>query len=186
MADISMSPHGSDVNAAAYAEKHRVNTQAFWSKVAIGGKDECWPWIGAQDGQGYGRFHVGKSRNSTMLAHRIAHGLMTSEEPEAVCHRCDNPVCCNPSHLFGGSRSDNNKDMADKGRSSQLRPSSQGERHHMAKLSSATITAIKAQYSNGGVTQYQLAKKYGVSQRTVAKAIHGLHVGFKDVEQTNA
>lgn len=138
------------------------------------GEDGCWIWTGAKDGDGYGRFHVGKSRNSSMLSHRVAYGLATGESPEAVCHRCDNPSCCNPAHLFGGTRGDNNKDMTRKGRhwaSVDKSRSAKGEGHGHAKLTNEKVREIRARYANGGLTQRGLAVEYAVSQRTIAKIV---------------
>lgn len=74
----------------------------------------CWPWTGARSEKGYGRFHALKAR--VYRAHRIAFYLATGEWPPAVCHRCDNPPCCNPAHLRAGTPSDNSLEMWSKGR----------------------------------------------------------------------
>lgn len=162
------------VNAASFAEENKINLGAFKAKVKIRGPGECWEWTGAVDKQGYGRFHVGKSRNSAMLSHRIAYGLATGEAPEAVCHRCDNPKCCNPAHLFGGTRADNNADMARKGRAATEKPKLRGQKHHQAKITDKQAAEIRALYSNGGVTQRQIAATYGVCQRTINKVVRGI------------
>lgn len=80
----------------------------------------CWLWAGYRNACGYGAVRVGRS---VMLAHRVAWELSGRELPEfngftisSICHRCDNPACVNPEHLFLGSFSDNLSDASRKGR----------------------------------------------------------------------
>lgn len=166
--------------SAAQLDNYSVNVERFWQYVdKSGGDDACWPWIGAADPNGYGRFYVGESNGGSRskLTHRIAFWLESGASPVAVCHRCDNPPCCNPRHLFGGTRGDNNRDMAAKGRHwSRTRPECilRGEKHPQAKLTPAIAQEIKAIYAGGGITQRALGASFGVSQRTVAKVILGL------------
>lgn len=86
--------------------------EKFWAKVDRRGPDECWPWLGCLSTMGYGR--AGKKG----YAHRLAWRLMRGPIPAGhyVLHRCDNPPCCNPSHLFLGDAAANARDMAAKGR----------------------------------------------------------------------
>ena len=95
-------------------------SERFWSKVDRGGDDECWEWQAAAaltdpDYQ-YGAFGV--PGRGPILSHRMAWELTHGEITEGlhVCHHCDNPPCCNPRHLFLGTRSDNMQDMLRKGR----------------------------------------------------------------------
>jgi hypothetical protein len=162
---------GLSAKQARFVDRNKINVDRFWTMVDVRSENECWPFLGAKDDKGYGRFHVGRSKNACMLAHRISFGLCTGEEPEAVCHRCDNPPCCNPGHLFGGTRDDNNKDMARKGRNRVPRYAARGEKHHSAKISNDAATIIRSVYADGGTTQRKLAKEYGVSQRTITKIV---------------
>ena len=140
----------------------------FWSKVDRRGPDECWPWLGALDSYSYGNFHLaGKPAPLTHIkAHRFAWILTFgaipsgSETETCVLHRCDNPPCCNPSHLFLGSRADNNLDKKRKGRSTY------GERHPRARLNSELVRLIR-QSSEMNVV---LAIRFGVAPTTISAA----------------
>lgn len=84
----------------------------FWSKVAKGGLDECWPWQGSMHPQGYGSF--GYSSRRTMHAHRAAYILTHGKAPGAglvVDHRCRNRACCNPAHLRAVTQKQNGENL---------------------------------------------------------------------------
>ncbi len=91
------------------------NREDFWRNVAVGAEDVCWPWTGKTKTKGYGKFYI---KGRTYLAHRVSYALANGETPSSqlVCHRCDNPPCCNPSHRFLGTVSDNGMDASRKGR----------------------------------------------------------------------
>ena len=87
----------------------------FWSKVSIREKDECWPWTGKRDRDGYGKI---RNHYKEVRAHRLSYELNIGDIPMGlvVCHSCDNPCCVNPKHLWVGTQQDNNKDKALKNR----------------------------------------------------------------------
>jgi hypothetical protein len=130
----------------------------FWKFVGRGALDECWPWmgsLGARKGtqQAYGRFKIS---GKTFVSSRIAYALSTGSYPEGmmVCHRCDNPTCVNPRHLFVGTAADNVNDMASKGR--------RGDR------SSALLTEEQFyQILHDSRPRTQIAKDFGISRSYV-------------------
>lgn len=97
---------------------HRMHRllHTFWDRVAIGEPDECWIWQAGRSSDGYGVFKVGPGTRAS--SHRVAWALHNQAEPRKahVCHTCDNPLCCNPGHLFLGTARDNMADKVKKGR----------------------------------------------------------------------
>lgn len=85
------------------------------AKIDQRGPDECWPWVTADGTDRYGTFWL---EGEAVGAHRAAWILLVGPIPDGlhVLHRCDAPPCCNPSHLFLGTRSDNMADAFEKGR----------------------------------------------------------------------
>lgn len=86
----------------------------FWSKVEK--TDTCWIWGGNKNQDGYGLFYPLSKK--TAQAHRFSWSLINGPVPDGlyVCHKCDNPSCVNPDHLFVGTQTDNMRDCKNKGR----------------------------------------------------------------------
>jgi hypothetical protein len=84
------------------------------------GEDECWLWQSAVDRDGYGQCHASPQAQKLQVtrAHQMAYVTCVGPIPDGmvVCHHCDTPSCCNPSHLFVGTVADNNADKVKKGR----------------------------------------------------------------------
>jgi hypothetical protein len=93
--------------------------QRLWTKIAKASKNECWPWLAHRNEHGYGTIQSGRK---SLLAHRIVYELVHGPfpMPMKVLHRCDNPACCNPAHLWLGTQADNIADMNTKGRNGNI------------------------------------------------------------------
>ena len=117
----------------------------------------CWEWKGSLNGGGYGQLAVGTDRPE--IATRVAYRAWVGPIPAggAICHRCDNPPCINPAHLFLGTKADNNRDMRTKDRHAH------GETSTAWKLTDVQVVEIRTRYAAGGVTQRALAEEFGVS-----------------------
>src|SRR5229473_5578698 len=114
-------------------------SQRFWAKVKQ--TPDCWYWIAAKAGKGYGELFVSTERNRQrhIIAHRLAWTLMRGPIPKGlwVLHRCDHPDCVRPDHLYLGTHADNMRDMSMRRRQVfQLHPerAPRGERNGRAKL----------------------------------------------------
>jgi len=122
------------------------------------------------------RIPLANGRGRAVLAHRLAWALAHGTVPpegEYICHRCDNPPCCNPAHLFAGTPGDNMRDAARKGRTGQqVSPSRypRGSGHHQAKLTEADVRVLRARVA-GGETIKALAREFGVSDTAVGDAV---------------
>ena len=149
------------------------DAERFWSKVDKSG--ECWEWTAGLRGMcGYGQFWVNKKtenshRYSYALHHPLTIDLLEGHREICVCHRCDNPKCVNPAHLFLGSQGDNMRDRETKGRAN--RTIEKGEKHPSSKLTETQVREIRNKYANGGISYQQLALEYGVSKAHIGYII---------------
>jgi hypothetical protein len=125
----------------------------FWDKFDRP-EEGCWQWKAMTDENGYG--HVSPSK----YAHRVAWLLWFGPIPEGinVCHRCDNPGCVRPDHLFLGTQADNVQDCIMKKRHVPPRPKT--------ILTASQIKQIRMSYL-AGLTQLALSHQYGVDRSTI-------------------
>lgn len=139
----------------------------FWAKVdRSNGPDSCWLWTACVNHHGYGVFRLPSKHNE--LAHRVAYKIINGiiANGLSVCHSCDNPPCCNPSHLFLGTQLDNIIDAKNKGRI-QI-----GESNHASKLNADIVKEIRSLYAAHLMTQRNLADRYKVNQSTISLIVH--------------
>ena len=138
-----------------------------WTEVQRrDGLTPCWEWDGLLDKRGYGRVWDGER---VAAAHRLAYVTWGGElaDDELACHRCDNPACINPAHIFPGDDATNAADMATKLRSCN------GENRPQTKLTDADVAAIRAAYTGRRGEQARLAARYGVSPSRVSVIVRG-------------
>lgn len=138
-------------------------SMAFWSGVRKAGKDECWNWKKSIV-RGYGQSHIqGHPEKSHRVAFRITYGYW----PNIARHTCDNPICCNPSHLIDGTHKDNTQDMLSRGRCNPP----VGERSGHAKLTDEKVIEIRREYSSFKTPYIKLAEKYGVCFQLIGQIV---------------
>jgi len=141
--------------------------ERFESKVDKKTSNECWNWKAGCFKRGYGQFDY---KNKNVKAHRLAWELTHGPIPEGMCvlHHCDNPPCCNPNHLFLGTKKDNTQDMINKGRCTKAR----GENHGNSKLTNEQRNKIIELGKTKQYRQYELADMFGVSQTHICRIIN--------------
>lgn len=141
--------------------------ERFWALAKRGDVSECWEWKGARARKGYGQFHMADAMYS---AHRVSMFLAGNEPSaeEQACHRCDNPCCVNPAHLFRGTGKENVSDSVRKGRRKHL----VGEKHNRSKLTDdqARLALWMAEH---GQTHRAIAAELGVSRPTITALVSG-------------
>jgi HNH endonuclease/MarR family len=153
-------------------------SERFWSKVAIDADpDKCWEWQGKPDAYGYGKIRR-VSRGKMEVAHRVAYELTHGIIPDGlwVLHKCDNPPCVNPNHLFLGTPMDNVLDKMQKGRQPKGDQivTRRGEDHHSHKLTAEKVRLIRNLYDSGEANQEQIAKQMNVARQTVGNVLRGI------------
>lgn len=131
----------------------------FWERVRKG--PGCWEWVGAKVRDGYGELTLGGS-TARVRAHRLSWALHKGAIPNGmlVLHKCDNRSCVRPDHLFLGTQSDNNHDMAQKGRARS--PRVKGTANGASKLTEAQVRELRLLREQGWLLR-DLAAKYDLS-----------------------
>ncbi len=144
----------------------------FWDKVAIIPFHECWEWTAFKNKDGYGYF---KFQKKTERAHRISWKLINGFIPKGllVCHKCDNPGCVNPDHLFLGTNKDNKLDCVSKGRHFKdgKPPILFGEKHGNHVLTAKKVLKIRKEYTGKYGEMTMFAKRYGVHRSAIYRVV---------------
>jgi hypothetical protein len=131
--------------------------ERFMDKVSPEPNSGCWLWTAAVSENGYGIFPAFGDR----LATRVSLTLFKQQpsKDKVVCHKCDNPICVNPDHLFVGTRLDNARDSVAKARHAF------GSRHGKAKLNEEQVLVIRTSNKK----QHELAAEYGVARTMISR-----------------
>lgn len=171
-----MQPHINSPDKLAQLLSEKVQKR-FWSKVRIGGLDECWNWSTATI-KGYGRFGIRSGWNE--FSHRMAwistHKMTPPEDKPFVLHSCiGNRMCCNPVHLRCGTAQDNVDDRTNQGRErhpEHHRPGLKGSRSPRAKLTDSDVLTMRSIYSPKKFTAKMIAKIFGISLGNTYAILH--------------
>lgn len=158
----------------------------FWSKVSKAEGDGCWEWTASTAGSmGYGCFTVKEGGQwRSLQAHRWIYEQQHGPQPRDVhiCHRCDNPKCVRPDHLFAGSRADNMQDCARKGRNAMQRNPDKsslsgprvrrvrGEAQGSAKLTAEKVREMR-RLAASGLSTTEIGQRFGISRAHAGKII---------------
>ena len=150
----------------------------LWKKVDKKTELECWPWLGQITEKGYGRVRF---KGGRYYAHRVIFWLKNPTQIELsapkvdrdtsgfLLHKCDNPICCNPAHLFVGSQLDNIRDRDSKNRHADFR----GDKNPNSKFTKEQISQMKQEYANGKTAKF-LAQEQGVSYSCMKRLLRGI------------
>lgn len=151
--------------------KHNPRTaeDLFWQHVdKSGGEDACWIWTAGTFRSGYGQFTQRNPRRG-IGAHRFSYALAYGAPPDDlhVLHRCDNPPCVNPAHLFLGTDADNAEDKVGKDRHAR------GERSGNARITDAAVRDIRRRHANGEANVTALAREYSLGVSQIGDIVRG-------------
>ena len=148
----------------------------LWGKVNKAGENECWLWTGFKNKEGYGRTWI---NNKAYYAHRVIYNLTypnvikleaptSAKESGFLLHTCDNPLCCNPKHLWVGTHKDNMEDKAKKGRC----PDFSGDKGPRCKLTMEQANEAR-QLRKDGMSIPDLMTKFGLSRASMKTLLRG-------------
>ena len=134
----------------------------FWDKVNK--TDSCWLWTGCKSPKGYGVFRI---IGGTIRAHRFSYLLKHGAIPDClmVLHKCDNPACVNPDHLYLGTARENAVDMFERNP-----PNRRGVLSKRSKLNDDKVRAIIS-LSRSGLSNMELGVMFNVHNSTISKVV---------------
>lgn len=153
---------------------YRTYEDRFWDKAMPEPNSGCWLWLGKTDVGGYGMISLdGRWLKANRESLRLS-GV--DVDGKHACHRCDNPPCVNPEHLYAGTPADNVADRVRRGRDGG--PRRRGEGNGRAKLDVAGVAKIREMFATGEYTKVALGRLFGVSDTQVGFIVRG--VQWKD------
>jgi len=141
----------------------------FWAKVAMIPFHECWEWVGRKNPKGYGFCYARWGSHREQLAHRASWIIHYGNIPAGkhILHKCDNPGCVRPEHLYAGTNAENVRDKMIRGRTGKEKRA--GERHHATKFTADDVRSIRSSTA----THTALAKQYGVTIQCISQIRKG-------------
>ena len=160
-------------------------------RVKINEETGCWEWQGHRDRDGYGLAHLGTNGEAfKWRAHRLAWTTVNGDIPDGIfaCHKCDNPQCCNPDHLFLGTAKDNHDDMVAKDRKKVASGAEhwcdrhpedipRGSARGQARLTEDLVREIRRRKENRTCSVRKLirtlSEELGIAEGTISKAMWG-------------
>lgn len=150
-----------DIENWSFEQKLEYLKKSFFKDVIV--KNGCWEWKGYKDKKGYAKLSC-IAKAGTSYGNRASWMIRNGKIQDGLCvlHKCDNPECTNPDHLFLGEKKDNSLDMVEKNRSLK------GSRHKKAKLKETDILNIRNMINNG-ITYKTIAEQFGVYFSTIQK-----------------
>jgi HNH endonuclease len=147
--------------------------ERFWQKVkVVYDPNSCWLWQAAKVGGGYGR--IATPYGLKIATHALWFLIYGKWPRKHLLHRCDNPSCIRPSHLFEGTQLDNVRDCERKERA--LHP--HGSKNGRAKLTEAQVRAIRKEYTEDRTHQVVLARRYHVAQSSISSILRREHWSY--------
>ena len=149
-------------------------SERIMSHISINPVSGCWEWQGTKR-NGYGRMIIGSRTGGTrksVSVHRLSYEIKNGKIPDGmeICHKCDNPCCVNPDHLFAGTRQDNVDDREAKGRNVIF----SGEENGRSKLTRKDVKNARWKRAYRGTSFQKLAVEYCVSKKTMQNAVNGV------------
>jgi hypothetical protein len=131
-------------------------------------KNGCLVWNGYKDKNGYGKTTIA---SRSVAVHRIVYAINYDDFDQSllICHKCDNPACCKPSHLFMGTHKDNERDKIKKGRRNNLN----GSKHPFSKINEKMVNEIRSRYKSGAKLT-ELSDEFNLTQGHVHKIVKGI------------
>ena len=160
----------------------------FWSRVDVLGVEDCWNWKFGKNKAGYGQFCM---MNRDFISSRVAYCIANGGIPKntIICHKCDNPACCNPNHLYAGTFEDNYKDSVNRERLKYSRVEKKksalsaafperygivkGSTNGRSRLTESDVIELRRLRKEGILTLREIAKRFDVSRSCVCHVLAG-------------